>query len=78
MTVLARASSNLPEVQSFFSCNVNSCYLVTGEQTEDFMCAAVAVIYRVCKSVRLLQLFEVMSYKHSINPIIGSNPVSSH
>jgi hypothetical protein len=30
------------------------CFVTTSEQTEDFTCAVVVVIYRVCKSVRLL------------------------
>jgi hypothetical protein len=58
-----------------FSCIVSSCYLAatTGNliQREDFMSAVVIAINRACKSVRLLQLFV---YKHSINPLIITNP----
>jgi hypothetical protein len=52
----------------------------TSEDIEDFMSAAVTVIYRVCKPVRLLELLVVMScvYKWSINPITNPNPVYSH
>jgi hypothetical protein len=64
--------------KSALSCSVSSRYLaMTSEQTENFMCAVV-VVYIVCKPVRLLQLFVVMSHKHSINPIMNPNPVSSH
>jgi hypothetical protein len=57
---------------------VSSRYLATtSEQTEGFICAVVVVISRVCKSVRLLKLFVVMSYEPK-NPIIDPNPVSSH
>jgi hypothetical protein len=51
----------------------------TSEDIEDFMCAAVAVIFRVCKLVRLLYLLVVTScvYKCSINEC--TNPtVYSH
>jgi hypothetical protein len=52
----------------------------TSEDIEDFMCAAVTVIVRVCKPVRLLKLHVVMScvYKHSINPVTNPNPVYSY
>jgi hypothetical protein len=41
--------------QQLLSCIVSSHYLATtSEQTEDFMCAVVVVIHRMCKSVRLL------------------------
>jgi hypothetical protein len=61
------------------SCIVSSCYLATtSKQTEDFICAVVVVICRVCDSVKLLHLFVVMSYKFSINPIINPNPMSSY
>jgi hypothetical protein len=44
------------------SCIVSSCYIeMASEQIEDFMCAVATVIYRACKSVRLLQPFVVMS-----------------
>jgi hypothetical protein len=33
-------------------------------------------VCRVCRVVNALSLFEVTSYKHSINPIINPNPVS--
>jgi hypothetical protein len=33
----------------------------TSEDIEDFMCAAVTVIFRVCKPLRLLQLLVVTS-----------------
>jgi hypothetical protein len=43
---------------------VNSCYLaqtnITEQQTEDFMCTVVTVIYSVCKPVILLV---ICSYK---------------
>jgi hypothetical protein len=65
--------------QSVLSCIVSGCYLATtSEQTEDFLCALVVVIYKVYKSVRLLQLFVVMSYKCSVNPIINPNSVTNH
>jgi hypothetical protein len=39
---------------------VSSCYIaMTNEQIEDFMSAVVAVIYRVCKSVRVLYSYEL-------------------
>jgi hypothetical protein len=38
------------------------------------MCAVVVVSYRVCKSVRLLQLFAIKSYKCLVNPIINQIP----
>jgi hypothetical protein len=42
-------------VESVLSCIVSSRYLATaGEQTEDFICAVVVVIYIVCKLVRPL------------------------
>jgi hypothetical protein len=33
---------------------VSSHYLATSEQTEDFMCAVIVVIYTVCELVRTL------------------------
>jgi hypothetical protein len=60
-------------------CIVSSRYLAaTSEQAEDVMGAVVRVSCSVCKSVRLLQLFVVTSYKSSVNPIIESDPVPSH
>jgi hypothetical protein len=48
---------------------VDSCCLATAiEQTEDVMCAATAVLCRVCRLVKALQLSVVMSitsYKRS-------------
>jgi hypothetical protein len=61
------------------SCTVSSRNLSrSSEQTQDFMGAVVVVIHSVCKSVRLLQSFAITSYKHSINPIIHPNSISSH
>lgn len=45
---------------------------------EEFVCAVVLVIYNVCKLVRMLGSFLVMSYRPPINPIINPNTVSSH
>jgi hypothetical protein len=42
-----------------------------------YVCCS-AVIYRVCRSVKLLQLPVVTSDKCSINPVIDQNPMSSH
>jgi hypothetical protein len=42
------------------------------------MCAVVVVIYSVRKLVTLIQLFMIMSYKRSMNPITNLNPVYSH
>jgi hypothetical protein len=47
-------------------------------QTEDFPCAGVVVIYRVCKLVRLLKSFVITNYNGSIFPIINPNPTSGH
>jgi hypothetical protein len=50
----------------------------TGEDVangEDFMCAVIIVIFGVCNSERMSQLFAV---KCSINPITNPNPVYSH
>jgi hypothetical protein len=44
--------------------------------SEDFMCAIVAVMFRVWKLLRVLQLFVVTSYKPSINPVFNPNPES--
>jgi hypothetical protein len=48
------------------------CYIVsrrylatTGEQTEYSTCSVVLMTYRVCKSVRLLQLFVVTAFSKS-------------
>jgi hypothetical protein len=58
---------------------VSSCCLATtSERTEHFMHAVVIVIYRVGKSMRLLQLFVVTGCKLSIKPIFSLNPMSSH
>jgi hypothetical protein len=48
----------------------------TNEDAEDFMCAAVTVVFRVCKPVRLLQLLVVTScvYKCAINLVTNPNP----
>jgi hypothetical protein len=60
------------------SCIVSSRYLATtSEQTEDFMCAIVVVIYRVLKLVTVLQLIVLTSYKCSINLTINPNLMSS-
>jgi hypothetical protein len=45
---------------------------------EDFMCAAVTVIRRVSKSVKLLQLSVVTGYKSSTDLITDADPASSH
>jgi hypothetical protein len=37
------------------------------------MCAVVVVIYRVCKLMRLLELFVVITYKRSVNVIMNPN-----
>jgi hypothetical protein len=51
----------------------------TGEDTADWEGFAQAVVIcKVYKSVTLLKLFVVTSFKSSINPITSSNPVSSH
>jgi hypothetical protein len=51
---------------------------LTNEQTEDFTCTVVGAIYKVCRSVRLLQLFVITSYTPSRYPIINPNPMSNH
>jgi hypothetical protein len=77
---LATASSYLPDRQTFqsvLSCIVSGRYLsATSGQTENV--CAVVVIYRMCKLVRLLEVFVVTSYKSSVNPVINPNHVSSH
>jgi hypothetical protein len=50
---------------------VGSCYQVM--TSED-----VAVVFYVCRFPIALQLFVVMTYKCSINPITNPSPVSSH
>jgi hypothetical protein len=52
----------------------------TSEDMEEFMCAAIAVVFGVCKPMRLLQLFVVTSrvYKWSVNRVTNPNPVCSH
>jgi hypothetical protein len=45
---------------------------------EDFMCAAVTVIFRLCKPARLLYLREFTICKWSVNLITNPNPVYSH
>jgi hypothetical protein len=45
--------------------------------TEKIMCAVVTVMFGVCNSVRLLQLFVVTTCKWSVNPV-SQNPVYSH
>jgi hypothetical protein len=52
----------------------------TSEEIEDFMCAEVTVIFRMCKQMRLLQLLGVTRRvdKVSINRVTNSNPVYSH
>jgi hypothetical protein len=50
--------------QASQSCIVSSRYIATtGEQTDDCTCFVVIKTYRVCKSVKLLQLFVVTGYK---------------
>jgi hypothetical protein len=53
----------------------------TSEDIEEFMHAAVTVIFRVCKPVRLLLLLvRVVTscvHKRSINPVTNPNPVYS-
>jgi hypothetical protein len=67
------------KVQSVFNCIVSSHYLSTAsEQTEDFVCAVVVVMYGVCKSVRLLYLFVVTRYKCLVNSVFYPNAMSSH
>jgi hypothetical protein len=57
--------------------NVGIRYLATPvEDTEALMFGV--VICRVCRSVNLLQLLVVTSYKCSINSITDPNPVSNH
>jgi hypothetical protein len=88
ISVLPRASSNLtvsqwPVAQGLTTrvreIIVGSSYQkTTSEYTENFMCAAVTVIWRACRSVKRLQPPVVTSYTRSINPITNPNPVSSH
>jgi hypothetical protein len=44
------------------------------EGVEDFVCAAVTAMFRVCKPVRLLQLLVVTIYKWSINQSLIQTP----
>jgi hypothetical protein len=55
----------------------NSSYYSAQKRAQECVLVFV-VICRMCKSVRLLQLFVVTNYKRSVNPIINPNPVSSH
>jgi hypothetical protein len=52
----------------------------TSEDIEEVICAAVTVIFKVCKPLRLLYLFVFTGcvYKCSVNPITSPNPVYSH
>jgi hypothetical protein len=52
----------------------------TSEDIEDFTCAAVTVIFRVCQLVWLLELLVFTSsvYKWLINSITNPNSVNSH
>jgi hypothetical protein len=59
-----------------FAWSISSHYLtMTSGQTEDFICAVVIVICSVCALVRLLWLFVLTPYKHTLNPVIIRNPV---
>lgn len=52
---------------------------MTGEDVADWgnlVCAV--VISKVYKSVRLLEILVVTSYKHPLNSIIKPNPMSTH
>jgi hypothetical protein len=49
--------------------------VTTGEDIEGWMCAAVTVIFRMCKPVRLLWLLAVTIFKWLVNPI--TNPIQS-
>jgi hypothetical protein len=60
---------------------VRFCYRETSSgDIEDVMYAAVTVIFRVCKAVRLIYLLVVTScvYKWVINSFTNPNPVYSH
>jgi hypothetical protein len=48
------------------------------EDREDLICSVFTVIFRVCNSAIVLQLFVVTTCKWSINPILNPNPVYSH
>jgi hypothetical protein len=67
-------------VEPILGCNVRCQYRTTINEDigewEDLV--FVVVICRVCRSVKMLWLLIVKSYKHSINPVISQNPVSSH
>jgi hypothetical protein len=53
---------------------VGSYYLaMLGEDIEALM---FGVVWSVCRSIKLLPLPVFMSYKHSVNPIINTNPLS--
>jgi hypothetical protein len=67
------ASQKWHKQESRRTSTVGNCYLaMPSKDIEDFTCAA------VCRSMKLLQLPVVTSYKCSINPIINPNPKSSH
>jgi hypothetical protein len=51
--------------------------VTTEKQTDDFVCAVVVVICKVCNLVRLLWSFAATSYKRPIYQIINPNTVSS-
>jgi hypothetical protein len=50
----------------------------TNKDIEDVIYAVVTLIFKVCKSVKLLPLPVVTSCKNSINPITNPNPMSSN
>jgi hypothetical protein len=59
------------------SCNVRCCYqAMTSKDKEGLVFTA--VICRVCRLVKVLQLLVVMSHKRAINSIINPTPVCSH
>jgi hypothetical protein len=58
------------------SCIRRSYRATTSEGTVDLTFAL--VIFRVCRSVKVLQLFVAMSYKRSVNPSINPDPVFSY
>jgi hypothetical protein len=48
---------------------------MTSDNIKDFMCAAITLICSVHRSVKLLQLPVVTSYKCSVDPVTNPNPV---
>jgi hypothetical protein len=52
--------------------------VTTSEDTEDFMCAAVTVIFRVCKPARLLLVVTCCVYKWLVNQVTDPDPAFSH